>query len=952
MELGLKLAQLQVLYKLAEAVTRADSPNEIYRAAVEGLVSAVACDRASVMIADPDGVMRFKAWKGISDRHRAAVEGKVNWPPGNPDRQIITITDVRHDPPLPIPSLRPALEGEGIRTLALIPLRGNGGVIGKFVLYYDQPHEFHDDEIQLARTIAAHVALAAERQIAATALRESEERLRFAQQIAKIGTFDWNLRTGVHTLTSELESIYGLPPGGFPRKLEGFLNLVHPEDRARVDQLQAQSFETGKLTEGEWRAIRPDGNIVWLTGRWQVFKDAAGEPVRIMGANIDVTERKRIEQVLQRSEDGFRLAAKATNDGIWDIDLETGTVRWNETYAAHYGRPPETSDSWGWWIERIHPEDRDLTAGGLREAIDSGATSWTCEYRFLKPDGKWAYIYDRAYIARDSSGKPWRVLGAMQDLTEWKEAEAALRESEKRFRLMADAAPVMIVEADANQSATFFNKAWTTFTGRSLEQELGTGWIDSVHPDDIKQCLADISAAYAERRDCNVQYRLRRADGDYRLLLCKGVPHFDSEQRFLGFIASCVDITELKRAQEENLARQKLESVGVLAAGIAHDFNNLLGGILAEAELVETDMPAESEAVIEVRKIKILATRASEIVRELMIYAGHETADFEPVDLSQLVIEMVELLKVSISKRAILKTELDRNLCAIEGHPAQLRQVVMNLIINASEAIEDKAGTITIATSKMRWGAGRAPDNPLDIRPGEPCVCLLVSDTGRGMTEDERTRTFDPFFTTKFAGRGLGLAVVQGVVRAHGGVIRLVSAPGQGTTFQIFFPAVRGRRPAKVGKMFPAESGAASAGSAASTKSVLLVEDEDILRVAVAKGLRRSGFEVVEAGDGTRAMDLLRDPKSRFDVILLDLTIPGADSFVLATEAQRIRPATKLVIMSAYSQEAGSRFLRVPQVMAYIRKPFQLDTLVQLLREAVNKKAGGELAFEKTHGGT
>jgi CheY-like chemotaxis protein len=229
---------------------------------------------------------------------------------------------------------------------------------------------------------------------------------------------------------------------------------------------------------------------------------------------------------------------------------------------------------------------------------------------------------------------------------------------------------------------------------------------------------------------------------------------------------------------------------------------------------------------------------------------------------------------------------------------------------------------------------------------------LLVSDTGRGMTEDERTRTFDPFFTTKFAGRGLGLAVVQGVVRAHGGVIRLVSAPGQGTTFQIFFPAVRGRRATKVGKMFPAESGAASAGSAASIESVLLVEDEDILRVAVAKGLRRSGFEVVEAGDGTRAMDLLRDPKNKFDVILLDLTIPGADSFAIATEAQRIRPATKLVIMSAYSQEAGSRFLRVPQVMAYIRKPFQLDTLVQLLREAVNKKARKELAFQKTHGGT
>jgi two-component system, cell cycle sensor histidine kinase and response regulator CckA len=942
MESGLKLAQLQLLYDLAQAVTRADAPDEIYRAAAEGLVRAVACDRASVMIADPDGVMRFRAWKGISDRHRTAIEGKVNWPPGISNRQIVTINDVRQDS-IPIPALRPVLEEEGICGLALIPLLGNGGVIGKFVLYYDQPHEFHDEEIQLARTIAAHVAFAAERQIAAAALRESEERLRFAQQVAKIGTFEWNIRTGAITWTPELESMYGLPPGGFPRTVEDFRKLVHPEDRAKVAALHTQSLEAGTLTEGEWRVIRPDGNVVWITGRWQVFKNALGEPARIMGVNIDVTERKRIEQVLQRSEDGFRLAAKATNDGLWDIDLEAGTVSWNETYAAHYGRPPETANSWQWWIDRIHPEDRDFTAGGLRAAVDSGATSWTCEYRFRKPDGKWAYIYDRAYIARDSSGKARRVLGAMQDLTEWKEAEAALRESEKRFRLMADAAPVMIVEADANQSATFFNKAWTTFTGRSLEQELGSGWIDGVHADDVEQCLANISAAYAERRECKVQYRLRRSDGEYRLLLCRGVPHFDVEQRFLGFIASCVDITELQRAQEENVARQKLESVGVLAAGIAHDFNNLLGGILAEAELVETDILGESEAIAEVRKIKILATRASEIVRELMIYAGHETADFEPVDLSQLVIEMAELLKVSISKRAELKTELDRNLCAIEGHPAQLRQVLMNLIINASEAIGDKDGTITVATSQMRWATGRAPDNPSGMRPGEPCVCLLVSDTGRGMTEAERTKTFDPFFTTKFAGRGLGLAVVQGVVRAHRGVIRLVSAPGQGTTFQIFFPAVPvGRRETQVRKQLPAESVSGSTGN------ILLVEDEEILRVAVAKGLRRSGFEVVEAGDGTKAMDLLRNPRNRFDVILLDLTIPGADSFTIATEVQRLQPETKLVIMSAYSQEAGSRFLRVPQVMAYIRKPFQLDTLVQLLREATNRKARPELAVRKT----
>jgi PAS domain S-box-containing protein len=223
--------------------------------------------------------------------------------------------------------------------------------------------------------------------------------------VANIGTFDWNIKTGVNMWTPELEAMYGLPIGGFGRTQPAWEALVHPDDRARAVQRVKGSFETGTPAEAEWRVIRPDGSVRWLAGRWQVLKDATGEPLRMMGVHIDVTDGRQMEAALRDSEERFRLAITATNDAIWDVDLKTGTVSWNETYSTLYGRPPETSDSWQWWIDRIHPEDRQRTVDGLRRAISSGASSWTCEYRFQQADGRWAHIYDGDVVNRSLSAK-------------------------------------------------------------------------------------------------------------------------------------------------------------------------------------------------------------------------------------------------------------------------------------------------------------------------------------------------------------------------------------------------------------------------------------------------------------------------------------------------------------------------------------------------------------------
>ncbi len=371
-------------------------------------------------------------------------------------------------------------------------------------------------------------------------------------------------------------------------------------------------------------------------------------------------------------------------------------------------------------------------------------------------------------------------------------SEQSLRESEERFRSMADTVPVLIWISNAEKRAIFFNKGWLNFSGRTLAEESGYGWTMDVHPDQRDGCVTGYAAAFETRCDWHTEYQLRRADGEYRWMVCSGAPRFAPGGLFAGYIVSCFDITDFKNAHAAALSRQKLESLGVLTAGIAHDFNNLLGSIHAEAELAEVElglgarMEGELEAGSGLRAIKTISMRASEIVRQLMIYSGYEKPDFEPVNLSEIVQDMLELLHVSSSKHATLKINLAGTLPLVMANGPQMRQVVMNLVINASDAVGENAGLIevstfaAVATNPILRNGGSLPQGSY--------VVLGVSDTGVGMTKEAQTRIFDPFYTTKFAGRGLGLAVVHGIVAAHRGVIDLESAPGAGTSFHIYFP--------------------------------------------------------------------------------------------------------------------------------------------------------------------
>jgi two-component system cell cycle sensor histidine kinase/response regulator CckA len=497
-------------------------------------------------------------------------------------------------------------------------------------------------------------------------------------------------------------------------------------------------------------------------------------------------------------------------------------------------------------------------------------------------------------------------------------------ETDERFRLAVEACPNAMVMSDHEAKIILVNSRAERLFGYRREELLGQP---------IEILLAEASRkGHLDLRQNFLVDALARPMGIGRDLHAqrKDGTQFPVEIG-LNPIKTAKGTWVLSSIVNLTFDRQKLESVGVLAGGIAHDFNNFLGSILSDADLALEELSSGSPPVEEIRRIKTVAIRASEIVRQLMIYAVQENAHRELVDVSWLMEEMAELIKVSISKYGSLKMDLSKNLPLVLGNRAQIRQVVMNLIINASEALKGK-GVIRVATSQVTGGRNLAPDSPTELREGS-YIRLSISDTGRGLTEEERARIFDPFFSTKFAGRGLGLAVVQSIVRAHGGAIDVVSAPGHGTTFHIFLPCAEG-----------AEERERSTLSAnlqelphPTSATVLLVEDEETLRVSVSKILRRNRFSVIEAGNGSVAIEYLQARTSNIDVVLLDLTIPGASSLEVIEEARRSRGEIKVVLMSAYSLDMAPLPSAVPQLNGFIRKPFELVDLVQLLRDVLSK---------------
>jgi two-component system cell cycle sensor histidine kinase/response regulator CckA len=412
-------------------------------------------------------------------------------------------------------------------------------------------------------------------------------------------------------------------------------------------------------------------------------------------------------------------------------------------------------------------------------------------------------------------------------------------------------------------------------------------------------------------------------------------PLRDSDGNLMGVIESVKDITQRKLAEEERaklqaqiLHTQKLESLGVLAGGIAHDFNNLLMGVLGNASLAMLEVPEKSAAREYIVQIEKSGRHAAELTKQLLAYSGKGQFVTEPVHLSVLVEDMAQLLRVSISKKVTIRSSLDNRMPCIDADPVQMRQVVMNLITNASEALGDRGGVVHIrtgvaeATRSYLSGAYLAED----LAEGT-CVYLEVSDSGCGMDEETKSRIFDPFFSTKFVGRGLGLAAVLGIVRAHGGAIKLYSEPGRGSTFRVIFPAVEAA-PRKSSTPPPAKP-----SSARQSRTILVVDDEEDVLAVVKSMIESLGHSVLLARNGRECLRIFKKHSRDIALVILDTTMPVMDGEETFRELKKLNPAVPVILSSGFNEVEATRRFVGKGLGGFLQKPYEIVELRKKLKK-------------------
>ncbi len=534
-------------------------------------------------------------------------------------------------------------------------------------------------------------------------------------------------------------------------------------------------------------------------------------------------------------------------------------------------------------------------------------------------------------VARD-------VTRRQDDETALRAAERAAARSREQLLSVSELAHIGHFTLDLETQVATWTPEFFRILGMAPDSVVPSlsAWRASIHPEDIAAMDAAVETATRHQGATRTHTRIRRPNGEVRhcLSIIEGDIEPSGKAHVIGLIQ---DLTDSRRAEEEQrkleqqvMQSQKLESLGVLAGGIAHDFNNLLTSILGNSDLARSELSPASSACVYLEDIEKVTRRAADLCRQMLAYSGKGRFVVRPLSLNDVVREMAYLLGVSISKKVVIKYNFFADLPSVMADGTQMSQVVMNLITNASEAIGEASGVVTLTTGVMdcddAYLQGAVGDGGSHA-PGQ-YVYLEVSDTGCGMDAETLGRIFDPFFTTKFTGRGLGLAAVMGIVRGHKGALRVYSEKGQGTTFKILLPAHH--QPPK-----PLGIDARGVKPAAGHGLVLLVDDEESIRSMGRRMLERAGFEVLTAADGVQAVEVFLRHQAKVRMVILDMTMPHLDGEACFRELRRADPNVKVVMTSGYNeQDVINRFVG-KGLAGFVQKPYSATDLLSKVEEVL-----------------
>lgn len=685
-----------------------------------------------------------------------------------------------------------------------------------------------------------------------------------------------------------------------------------------LDQLIAV-VETGESFEDELRLEDDAGEVRWL--RHQVVRVEDGVAI----TSRDITSRKAEQESLSESESRFRHLVESASDGIYRIDTHGIFMYANPVASRLLGfASDEVGITGRLYLEFVRRDHHELAIGLYKRQIAERIPVTYWEFPAITVDGRELWIGQNVHIEQ-RDGWVTSLFAVARDITERKRAELALRESEERYRFLAEHASDLLARQSPDGTILYASPICEALLGYTARELVGSTIFEHCHADDLEALRAASARLLGHETKETLTYRVRRRDGHYIWFETTSQAVRDSKTGFVAEVLSVSrDVTERRRVEEEIRQAQKMDAVGQLAGGVAHDFNNLLTAIRGFSDILARSVEPGDPRRKDIGEILKATERAAALTRQLLAFSKRQVLHLEPLDLNRVVEDMVKIVRRLLGDSITVEARLERDLWTVRGDPGQLEQVLLNLALNARDAMP-RGGKMRIATRNSDAPPPAVGDG---ARPSGRFVVLEVSDTGSGMSDETRSRVFEPFFTTKDPnGRsGLGLATVYGIITQSGGHVAVDSTLGEGTTFTIHLP---GTAPES------GDSRGASKTPHSSTGNVILIaEDNEGVRALTVRLLADAGYKVVEGCDGVDALETLRALPEPVDLLITDVMMPRMNGPELAAQFQRIQPGTPVLLMSGFmDEESVRRTFAEPD--AVLPKPFTAEALLTRVRDLI-----------------
>ncbi|HUI67019.1 MAG TPA: PAS domain-containing protein [Nitrospirota bacterium] len=701
-------------------------------------------------------------------------------------------------------------------------------------------------------------------------------------------------------------------------------------------------FESSKSVKVTHRhfTLQTKEIIVELTA--SPIKDRAGKVVRLIEVMRDVTADRRLEEENRQSLDFLASVLEGIGEGVVVMDRDYRILTANEGYLSQVGKSRE--DIVGRYCYEVsHHFDSHCMDNGhdcpVRTVFETGNPAQAMHIHYDKHDQE-IYVECHAYPVKDSAGNVIRAIETLNDVTDRIRLEQKLKESEEKYRDLYDNAPDGYYSLAGNGLIVEANRTFLQMLGYRRDEAIGKLYIEDLLSDDSAQtCHAMFPELKKAGHVRNLDLTMVKKDGTLLPVAMHATAVNDGEGNFVMSRSVIRDITERKgideerrKLQEQLFRSQKLEALGTLASGIAHDFNNLLSSILGYASLAKTDLRPDNPVYQHVDIIETASLRASELTQQLLAFAKGGKYDAKPTDVNAIVREVVALLSRIIEKNVTIVFAADFNLHHAVCDAGQIQQAVINICLNGRDAMP-RGGTLTVKTENVRLEI-RDVQFFVDVPPGD-YVRISVADTGMGMDRETRERLFEPFFTTKEKGTGLGLALAYGTIKKHGGFIQVFSEPGKGSTFEVNLPACMSDETCVKKKD--------NVGLRRGSETILVVDDEPMVKQLAKDVLTRYGYTVLTAGGGEEAIDVFRQRSAEIDAVILDMVMPAMEGREVFRRLQELKPGVKVIVSSGYSQDQDADELILQGARSFVQKPFRIAELVQVVGAVLEGKEGLKL---------